>query len=218
MLRIGITTMTTESIHWRLLPTAWQGLEDEPRVDSESFERTWSEAAADIARLIRALGHSGARADDACQEVYLAGREKRPAGLSPADLRRWLMRVAANRCRLMHREQKRWTRVLERLWQGRNGAEDSPHDGSAQQSVEQVELEQGVEAALGKLKPVEREIVVLRYFANFDSAEIGQMLSMNNATVRSHLVRARKELARELAEWGEVRSEKSECRTRKEKS
>jgi RNA polymerase sigma factor (sigma-70 family) len=55
--------------------------------------------------------------------------------------------------------------------------------------------------ALERLRPVEREVIVLRYFADLNSAEIGEMLNLNEATVRSHLARARRHLAQELAAW-----------------
>ncbi|MGI8982681.1 MAG: RNA polymerase sigma factor [Pirellulaceae bacterium] len=58
-----------------------------------------------------------------------------------------------------------------------------------------------MEAAVGRLTNVEREIVVLRYFCDFDSSQIGEMLSLPSATVRSHLAKARRQLATELADW-----------------
>jgi len=67
--------------------------------------------------------------------------------------------------------------------------------------AEQSELTVQVESALGRLTSVEREIVVLRYFCDFDSSQIGEMLALPAATVRSHLAKARKQLAKELADW-----------------
>lgn len=200
--------MNAESIDWRVLQAAGQGLEEAARVDASSFdadgfERTWNEAVADLARLVRALGLRGGSADDVLQDTYLVASQRRPRGLEAADLRRWLMRVTANRCRLVHRQQRRWSRVIERLWHWQRPAEESRGTTSDGGTAEQNELGQNVEAALNRLRPIEREVVVLRYFANFDSAEIGELLSMNDATVRSHLVRARKQLAKELAAWGE---------------
>jgi RNA polymerase sigma-70 factor (ECF subfamily) len=58
-----------------------------------------------------------------------------------------------------------------------------------------------VEGALSRLTTFEREIVVLRYFCDFDSSQISEMLSMPSATVRSHLAKARRQMAKELADW-----------------
>lgn len=170
--------------------------EDPALVDLDVINQAWQQHTPDLGKLVRALGIRGTWADDVLQDVYLAVREKRPVGLTGVDLRRWLMRVTANRCRLEHRQQQRWRRAFERL---RNwGQSSSPH---AKAAVEQDELGTNVEAALASLRPIEREITVLRYFAELNSTEIGDMLSLNEATVRSHLVRARRQLARQLAAW-----------------
>jgi RNA polymerase sigma factor (sigma-70 family) len=182
-------------LNWPLAAGPLQ--EDAALVDGEAIDHSWQQHSPDLGQLVRALGIRGTRADDVLQDVYIVAREKRPPGLGGADLRRWLMRVTANRCRLEHRQQQRWRRAFERLWNwGKNGS-----SAAAIGSVEQQELGTNVEAALSNLRPIEREVVVLRYFAEFNSVEIGEMLNMNEATVRSHLVRARRQLAKELADW-----------------
>ena len=112
-------------------------------------------------------------------------------------LRRWLFQVTANQCRLEHRRRKRWEEVFAALtfWRAGSTSVDSS------ERAEQLELTVNVERALSKLSTVEREIVVLRYFCDFDSSQIGEMLSLPSATVRSHLAKARKQLAKELADW-----------------
>ncbi|WP_254510030.1 RNA polymerase sigma factor [Anatilimnocola floriformis] len=172
-------------------------LEDAALVEGDALDNSWQQCSAELGKLVRALGICGVRADDVLQDVYIVAREKRPAGLAPNDLRRWLMRVTANRCRLEHRQQQRGRRIFERLWDWAQGSSAPPTTAA----VEQRELGNNVEAALERLRPIERETIVLRYFADFNSAEIGEMLNLNEAAVRSHLARARRQLARELAEW-----------------
>jgi RNA polymerase sigma-70 factor, ECF subfamily len=190
-------TMSGDSINLNWPAAAGPLLKDAALVEGEVLAQWWQEHGPALGKLVRALGISGSRADDVLQDVYIVVREKRPANLAEDDLRRWSMKVTANRCRLEHRHEQRWRRAFERLW---NWAQNtsSPVTNPA---VEQRELRTNVDVALEGLRAIEREVVVLRYFADFNSAEIGEMLSLNEATVRSHLARARRQLARELAAW-----------------
>jgi RNA polymerase sigma-70 factor, ECF subfamily len=170
-----------------------------PRVEPELewLEVGWALWRADLSRLAAALGIQAERREDVLQEVYLVARAKCPEGLGGDDLRRWLFRVTANQCRLEHRRRQRWGKVFAALtfWRSDSTSVDSS------EWAEQLELTAQVEGALGRLSPVEREIVVLRYFCDFDSSQIGELLSLPSATVRSHLAKARRQLARELADW-----------------
>ena len=178
------------------LPYVQEGI---PRVEpaGQRLEADFARWRADLSRLAAALGIQGERRDDVLQEVYLSARAKSPAGLEDDALRRWLFQVTANQCRLEHRRRQRWGRVFEVLAFWRSDATGVASSVRA----EQLELTARVESALGNLSPLEREIVVLRYFCDFDSSQIGEMLSLPSATVRSHLAKARKQLARDLADW-----------------
>ena len=70
--------------------------------------------------------------------------------------------------------------------------------------VERRALGQAIEAALRTLRPEFRAAITLRYDENLSFAEIGHVLGVPEATARSHVHRARKELARvlESAGWG----------------
>ena len=176
--------------------------EGDARVDhspDESLQQPWKEISPELARLAAALGMRREQCDDVLQDVYVTAREQRPAGLCGEELRRWLFRVTANRCRLEHRRRGRWRRVAAGLadwWRG-----SAQQSGASADGLLQNELTQRVEAALAQLKMVEREVIVLRYFCDFDASEISQQLALPAATVRSHLLKARRQLARILAPW-----------------
>jgi len=57
-------------------------------------------------------------------------------------------------------------------------------------------------AALSRLRPEYREVVVLRYQEGLTQPEIAQMLGLPAGTVKTYLHRARKELAELLAARG----------------
>jgi len=163
----------------------------------DSWESAWIETVDELAGLVRALGVRGDRRHDVLQDVYLAMRQKGPANLVGDEPRRWLFRVTANRCRLEHRLRNRWKALFDRLATRTRRASEG-----IGKSAEQSELTAQVDAALARLKTVEREVVVLRYFCGLNSREVGEVLEMPEGTVRSHLAKARRQLARDLAEFG----------------
>ena len=177
--------------------------EDAARVPdsvNEFFEREWKELTQQLVGLTAALGMDRERRSDVLHDVYVLGREKAPRRLSRGELRRWLFRVTANRCRLEHRRRKSWLAAIRRIVEGvvSHGEAASPD-----RSADQRELADVVDGALDRLKPIEREVIVLRYYCGFDSRQIGEMLAMPEGTVRSHLAKARRHLARDLSPWSE---------------
>ena len=162
----------------------------------ELLQSVWNEAAPELSRLACAMGIDPGRAEDVLQDVYLTAWRKRPPGAGRTELRRWLFRVATNRCNLEHRRRARWQAVWRTL-AGRRGG--SGHAGHATDALCREEETQLVRRALGRLEPQWRSVLVLRYFAEFDSKEIGRILELPDSTVRSRLRAARKHLARELS-------------------
>lgn len=68
--------------------------------------------------------------------------------------------------------------------------------------VERRALNRALETAMAALKPDQREAMALRYEEGLSFEEIGQVLGIPEVTARSHVHRARKELARLLTEAG----------------
>ena len=172
---------------------------DEPPDDP--LATVWTEAAAEIERPVRAMGVPPGRAEDVLQDVYLTGWQKRPGGLAPTELRRWLFRVAVNRCDLEHRRQHRW----QRLWQGwlASTAPQWKHvRGDAAEAAGREEDRKLVRKTLDRIEPLLRTILVLRYFAELDSQEIGKILELPDSTVRSYLRAGWQQLALELKRAG----------------
>ena len=77
-----------------------------------------------------------------------------------------------------------------------------PYAAKAAESAAETEQQALVRKALTRMKPDLRSVLVLRYFAELDSKEIGKMLELPDATVRSRLRAARRELAEELKRAG----------------
>jgi RNA polymerase sigma-70 factor (ECF subfamily) len=170
-----------------------------PKSADDLLRSVWQETAAELSRLACALGIAPGRAEDVLQEVYLVALGKPPPATDPEELRRWLFRVTINRCHLEHRRRNRWQRVLRGLTRlgKRAGGGDDPAEIASSRDERAM-----VRRALDRLEPRLRTVLVLRYFAELDSREIGKILQMPDSTVRTHLRTARGQLALELKRAG----------------
>jgi RNA polymerase sigma-70 factor (ECF subfamily) len=184
------------------LPHEGREAVDHPHRDV--LEGLWSDVAADLARLARAMGVPADRVDDVLQEVFVTAWEKAPSRATRQELQRWLIRVTTNRCNLEHRRRKVWRRIVDSV--GRLRARFSPVADPRHATME-AEARDLIRRVLESLPPEQRTALVLRYFEGYDARQIGEILEMPHATVRSHLHRARRELARTLIEAGYVHEE-----------
>ena len=159
------------------------------------LDAVWRENEARFARLAVGLGLRGDQAAEALQDVYLMAMERPPVIVKESELVQWLFRVTVNRCHLEHRRRSRW----RRLWSSLTGVWQSRHGCGATAGL--AELKGEVERALRMLADEDRTLVVMRYFSDLNSRQIAQIVGMPEATVRGRLRTARRELAKELADW-----------------
>lgn len=165
----------------------------------------WQETEPKLRRLAVAMGVGRTQVEDVLQDVYMAAHRSAPTR-DEESCRRWLFRVTVNRCRLEHRRRKRWQTAWEKLtlaWEGWFGT-------GAVDAVAQREEQAALRRALRQLPPELRNPVVLRYYCDLNSTEIGEVLDLPAATVRGQLSTARKRLAEALRNAGFRLEEKSE--------
>ena len=147
----------------------------------ELFERHW-----DVAwRVGYALTGSRALAEDVAQDAF----QRVFRALAGFDLSRpfgpWLHRIVVNRALdVMRREQ----RLVSR--------EDA--DAPAVDWVEDRLRDADLFAALARLSPERRAVVVLRYWLDYTQEEIARMLELPIGTVSSRLTRALSVLRSEM--------------------
>jgi RNA polymerase sigma-70 factor (ECF subfamily) len=129
---------------------------------------------------------SEAQVDDLVQDALVAGLRRPPAGDRP--IRGWLATVlrnlALNRTTAERRRQAREQRV----------AEADAAAPSAEEALATVQLHRQLARLVEKLPPDDRRIVVLHYFEERSSGEIGKLLELPAATVRWRLGRAVEQL------------------------
>jgi RNA polymerase sigma factor (sigma-70 family) len=142
-------------------------------------------------------------AEDLSQETFLRAWRSfdQIRGLAPPAQRAWLLTTLRNLTVDSVRKEKpdRW-----QSW------ESQPEQASDDNETAFLRLD--VAKALTRLDPLDREIVILRYFADLSSREIGETLSMAESTVRRRLMTCREKLAVALAPWSEGETERTNGR------
>jgi len=141
--------------------------------------------------IARSILDNHADADDAVQEAWL--RAWRALGQFDTSMKfaPWLWRIVANTARDLRR--RRAVRAADTL------TEDLLD--TADETEEKIALRHGLAAALARLSPRRKEIVVLHDVYGVGHQEIADTLAMRVGTVRAELCHARKELRMALVDW-----------------
>jgi RNA polymerase sigma factor (sigma-70 family) len=139
--------------------------------------------------LARRIG--SALADDLMAETFLVAFRGRSAFRpSQLDVRPWLLGIATNLVRRHGRDEQRRYRALSRLCLQRD-----PVLSEIDEAVDRVDagsLRARLAGALVKVKPPDREVLLLFAWAQLSYAEIATVLNIPVGTVRSRLNRARR--------------------------
>jgi RNA polymerase sigma-70 factor (ECF subfamily) len=123
------------------------------------------------------------RGEELFQEVFLAVWVKRRQYRFPRPFRSWLYTIAANKCHAAARGRRPAAVALadDAPWAP---AADEPSPEDALVATETAAL---VAAAVTRLPPQQRAVVVLRVWEGMSYAEIAEALGRSEPTVRSHM-------------------------------
>ena len=176
------------------------------RGDANAFERLVEERSGEIFGLLYRLTESRDEAKDLTQETFLRAFQNISSFRGDSDLRTWIYRIAINQAR------NRW-----RWWRRRRRdatfSLDSTDAGGRQSLLATLksdkardpeqdtlahERESALRQALGTLRRVYREAVILRDIEGLAYEEIALALDISIGTVKSRLARGRQELRRKL--------------------
>jgi RNA polymerase sigma-70 factor, ECF subfamily len=176
--------------------------------DEAAFEVMMRRHNAALYRVARAILKSDADAEDALQEAYLAAYCHMDEFRAEAKLSTWLTRIVVNQALGIRRRHRR-ARVIvpfsnlhsdERVEleeAGVGGSVESP-----EHSTSRAEFRRLLERKIDDLPVAFRTVFILREVEELSAAETAGCLSIEEATVRSRLFRARgllrESLAREL--------------------
>ena len=167
-----------------------------------AFERIVQRYQRPVISLIaRVLGDRADRAlaEDLAQETFVKAYLKLAAFDTSRRLSSWLFRIAHNTAIDALRRRSKLVTVPA------DDAADAAESVAAAPLADPVETEalgRALDVALMQLRPEYRVAVMLRYEEGLAFEDIGQVLSVPEATARSYVHRARKQLAAHLTAGG----------------
>lgn len=180
-------------------------------VDEQTFRRFkegCQEAATRVVRIhyprlvayLRLMTGSLETAEEVAQEAFLKAYQERAKLLRPESILPWLM-LTARRMALREMSRKRHATEFAMDPQMLSFLGESV-EANQSRGVRSEELAGGLERAINRLSPGDRELIVLRYFSELQIKEIADTLEMPMGSVGVKLRRALDRLRRHLEEEG----------------
>ncbi|UCG46297.1 MAG: sigma-70 family RNA polymerase sigma factor [Phycisphaerales bacterium] len=153
-----------------------------------------------LKRIAAGMGLRGADAEDVVQDVSIQALKHLAKCRTRQGAVRWLIKVTVNRCLSEHRRRRTFRKHARDILRQRSLAVANP--SGAEQKVAGAEELEIVRQALRQLDARLLAPLVLTYFCDLGSQEVGRVLDMKASTVRSRLREGRMILARRLIERG----------------
>ncbi len=151
--------------------------------DAESFIQLMELNRQSMLKVARSYLTSEQDVADAMQDTILTCYEKLHTLQQPQYFKTWLIRIVINRCKDILRQ---------------NHREELPGELEAQAVTDESFADVEFRELLQQIDEKYRTILVLYYVEGFNTKEIAGLLDMNEHTVKSRLVRARKKFAMQL--------------------
>jgi len=169
--------------------------------DERAFARLVERHRGRVAATVVGMLGPGPEADDVGQDVFIELHRSLGGFRGDAALGTWLTRIAINRSLdALRRRQRgfgRWLRLGGE--EGELGEAEPRSDGHAR--IEARERGERVRAAVQRLKPEWRAVVVLRWLQGHSTLETAELLGIPKGTVLSRLSRALDRLRTELKDF-----------------
>ena len=183
------------------------------RGDESAFEALVTENEKRIYNLCRRLTGNQEDAAELTQEAFLNAWRGLGRFQGESSFSTWLYRLATNACIDFLRKEKRrqslsMTVSLDDEEEARQ--EELPDERHAPEgALERAEARRAVAEGLERLTLEHRQVLVMREIHGLSYAEIGQVLGLEEGTVKSRIARARGALRKVLTERGNLFGEPS---------
>ncbi len=173
--------------------------------DQAAFDLLMRHHNGALYRVARAILKNDLDAEDALQEAYLAAYRHITDYRAKSKLSTWLTRIVVNQA-LAKRRRRHRDRVIVPFnnqstgeWHPEESTNLTEPQESPEQTTARAEMRRLLERKIDDLPLVFRAVFILREVEELSSAEAAQCLSIQEATVRSRLFRARGLLRESLA-------------------
>jgi len=153
-----------------------------------------------LKRIIAGFGLSSSDGEDVLQDVSVKVLERSGENRTNQEYIRWLTKVTVNGCLTVHRRRRCFRRNSRKILL-RRAQKDGRPIRADEKTINAEELEI-VRQSLQKLDDSLLGPVILRYFCDFNSNDVADILELNSSTARSRLREARIKLAKQLLERG----------------
>ncbi|MBN1583357.1 MAG: sigma-70 family RNA polymerase sigma factor [Anaerolineae bacterium] len=156
---------------------------------TDLFEAIFDRYKDYVYRVAYSLTKHAAESEEVVQETFLDVLKalSRYDVDGAARFETWLYRVTSNRCKMRFRRKQLptadWDEVGEQLGNLPNGH----HKDDPEQAAQQAEMRRALWLAVGRLKDIYREVIVLRYGQGFSYQEIAEACEVSIGTVKSRL-------------------------------
>jgi len=160
--------------------------------DQQAFARLVEQYQSQVYNLCyRMLGNAG-DAEEAAQETFLRAFSRLKTYDESRKFSSWLLSIGSHYCiDRLRRRRFTWTDIDDLAPK----LESPRSDDRPEQVYLQSELADDVQRMLGKLSPLYRTVLVLRYWQHASYEEMGEILGISESAVKSRLHRARKAMA-----------------------
>jgi RNA polymerase sigma-70 factor (ECF subfamily) len=153
-----------------------------------------------LRRLVVGMGLRAEEGEDILQDVYLEAIRRPPKHCGAEEAGRWLIRVTVNRCLLEFRKRGRYQRATNEVLKQRTELKHAPL-GPDKKVIRAEEIE-AMRQCLSEMDESLRVPMIMKYFCELNSNEIGEILELKPGTVRKRLCKGRIILAENLLRKG----------------
>jgi RNA polymerase sigma-70 factor (ECF subfamily) len=153
-----------------------------------------------LKRIVAGMGLSTCDGEDVLQDVAIQAFHQSGLPDNREDRVRWLIKTTINRCLMEHRRRRSFQKQAREILKRR-----SQSNVVSKAADEKVIAAEELEIVRDSLRDLEESLLapmVLQYFCDLNSTEVGQILGLNPSTVRSRLREGRMVLAKRLLKRG----------------
>lgn len=163
-------------------------------MDDETFRAFYDRTARPLWGYLSRASGSRTLADDLLQESYIRLLQARLASSDETYLKNYLFRIGGNLLRDHWRRERTSPRASE------VAVDEAPASGP--DPAAEIGRKSDVTAALGRMKPRERQLLWLAYVEGASHREIASLAGLREVSIRPLLFRARRRMAKLLQSTG----------------
>ena len=167
--------------------------------DEQAFHELVERHEPRVAATVVGMLGPGDEAEDVGQETFIRLYRSLDRFRGDSSLGTYLTRIAINLSLTALKRRKRWTSRFVRQDDGERAAPEGSWDPRGQ--MEREDMAREVRAAVNRLAPKHRTVVVLRMIDGYSTRETAEILDIPTGTVMSRLARAMERLEKEMKEW-----------------